>query len=216
MTQPYDIPGKLVHDTSVWKWVSVGDTGYWKLKNHASKSYNCTEYLMAKLFEDYRPAKYKGNSAYTTETDEVEEALQQRGFAASDSAELCLPPGDDGACAVLYFGKTDGVRDKEPFHVEVYDHGYGDWGGKGSSGIPIRRRKDPRSFPTDATERPNTEAVFYCKANHTDARIKDTDLDSNAREALKFIIPWVNPVWWAFFALAGFLLGWLVFGKADN
>ena len=166
---------------------------------------------MAKLFENHRPAQYKGNSLYTTETDEVQGELNRRGFAESASAEVCLPPAQGGACVVLYFDKNNGVRDKEPFHVEVYDHSYGDWGGKGSSGMPIRRRQDPLSYPLDAEQRADTETVFFCKANHTDAPITDVQLDSDAKEAPKYFFTWINPVWWAFFALAGFLLGWLVF-----
>ena len=67
MSQPYDVPGAKVHDPAEWEWVDLGPSGgYWLRRGTADKSYNCTEYAMAKLCGD--PAEWNDDSA-TTETE---------------------------------------------------------------------------------------------------------------------------------------------------
>jgi len=238
MTQPYD---SARHPSSDWEWIDLGQNGgYWQRKHTADKSYNCTEYAMAKLFGDRAGW---GDDTQTTETDEIEQELRDRGFSEPGSPADCgCGQNQTSTCAVLYFPTENGQRGAEPFHVEVFDRQLCDWGGKGGPGSPIRHRQDPATYPSEAAERARTEMVFLCKEGQPGPYHADADIHSQARRVPPPPAPAPAPalapapapapapgssvpspppyapepllwLWRVMFGLIGIVIGWLIWGR---
>lgn len=232
MTQPYDVPGKTPHDRTRWTWVDRGPNGgYWEANGTRNKGYNCTTFVMAWLFPDARPAVW-GDDKQFIETDEIEAELQGRGFKAGTS-KACIPP-TRGSCVILYFPKkSDGTKDSEPYHVEVYDPLHGDWVGKGGPGSPLRRRQDPLQQPSEPSERAKTVYVFYCKSDYVpNPVVSDAEIHSAAKKVSPlpptptptppeappvprpppYSPAWLLRVWsWVYGILIGLVIGWFIF-----
>ena len=218
MSQPYDVPGATHHDPNEWEWIDLGQNGgYWVKRGTNDKGYNCTEYAMAKLFGD--PAEWDVDESGTTETDEIEQELRNRGFTEPVSADRCgCGDGKISSCAVLYFDNTGGQRGSEPFHVEVFDRRHCDWGGKGGPGLPIRHRQNPGEFPTDPESRRHTEMVFLCKDGTPGAYVSDAEIHEPPAPAPSdrppspppYSPPWLLRVWNFVFGVLGFIAGWVL------
>jgi hypothetical protein len=228
MSQPYD-PAR--HPSSEWEWIDLDQNGgYWQRRNTSDKSYNCTEYAMAKLFGDR--AEWGGDGSQTTETDEIEQELRDRGFGPPGSPSDCgCGQGKISTCAVLYFTRENGQRSAEPYHVEVFDRQLCDWGGKGGPGSPIRHRQDPATHPSEPAERARTELVFLCKEGEPGPYQPDADIHDQAGgvpppaaptpapapapapQPPPYSPPWLLELWRVLFGLLGLLLGWLLWGR---
>lgn len=173
------------HPDPPWEWVprrqkhpAQGDDGgvdgdYWRLRDSADSSYNCTTYTVDKV-------QGKAPDGTFIPTEEATDRLTGLGYTEMDGSRCGCEEGKIKNCTVVYRNKD---ASKTVFHAAALDPRLCDWGGKLTGSAPIIRFKRPEDYLMryEKSERDNSEMVFYCKDAETEY-ISDEDLARNAKK----------------------------------
>lgn len=164
------------YDPRVWRWDRRRRR--WVLRDSeeggSPKSYNCTEYCIARIRGE--PPRWGGDGSQTTETDEIEARLGDLGWVTGD-CRCGLGPGENRDCVVVYIAQGQVV------HAAILDKVRGDWGGKLGPGSPIGRFRRPEDYYPDGRVPDGESMRFYCaRTPLTEAQLTDEELHRRATE----------------------------------
>ncbi len=148
-------PGYGDYDTDRWRWDPRRKRWVLRASEDDPKSYNCTEYVIARI--EGRPPLWGGDEDETTETEEIEGKLKELGWHRGDGECDCgLGEGQTEDCVVVYMcgGQVQ--------HAAILDKVHGDWGGKLMAGSPIARYRRPEDYFENGEVPEDCEMRFYC------------------------------------------------------